>query len=61
LRKSYDYLKLRKSYIGKTSDFDAFGHHSKRSDSEIIYLYVGAFLDYSGNYAKNMGKCYENG
>jgi len=56
-----DYLQLRKHYIGKTSSFDAFGHPVKLSDSEIIYLYVVAHLDYGGNYAKTMCKCYENG
>jgi Transposase DDE domain len=56
-----DYLQLRKSYIGKTSTCDAFGHPSKLSDSEIIYLYVVACLDYGGNYAKSMSKSYENG
>lgn len=56
-----DYLQLRKSYSGKTSNFDAFGHPTKLSDSEIIYVYVVACLDYGGNYAKTMRKCYENG
>lgn len=56
-----DYLQLRKFYSGKTSSFDAFGHPAKLSDSEVIYLYVLACLDYGGNYAKTMCKCYENG
>lgn len=56
-----DYLQLRKSYVGKTSNYDAFGHPAKLSDSEIIYVYLTACLDYGGNYAKTMGKCYENG
>lgn len=56
-----DYLQLRKSYVGKTSAFDAFGHPAKLSDPEIIYLYVVACLDYGGNYAKCMRKSYENG
>ena len=56
-----DYLQLSKCYIGKTSAFDAFGHPTKLSDSEIIYLYVVACLDYGGNYAKSMRKSYQNG
>jgi hypothetical protein len=56
-----NYLQLRKSYLGKTSAFDAFGRPIKLSDSEIIYLYVVACLDYGGNYAQSMRKSYENG
>jgi hypothetical protein len=56
-----DYLHLRKCYLGKTSKFDAFGRAAKLSDSEILYVYVLACLDYGGNYAKSMRKCYENG
>lgn len=56
-----DYLQLRKNYIGKTNDFDAFGHPTKLSDSETLYLYALAFLDFGGNYAKSMLKSYENG
>jgi hypothetical protein len=41
-----DYFQLRKSYLCKTSDTDAFGRPTKLSDSEIIYLYVVACLDY---------------
>jgi Transposase DDE domain len=54
-------LQYTKCYIGKTSDTDAFGHPTKLSDSEIIYLYLVACLDYGGNYAKSMRKCDENG
>lgn len=56
-----DYLQLRKCYLDKTSNPDAFGQPTKLSDSEIIYLYVVAWLDYEGNYAKSMSKSYENG